>query len=231
MNIVLRSENKYLLNTETYWQRLHYVKQIFHADSHNQEEGYLVRSLYFDTLDDRDFCEKEAGVEIRRKIRLRVYDPNGDVAYLEMKKKQGDLQEKRTLKLTKEDALKLIEGNYEILLHYKEDFAKECYGVMNTYCYRPKCVVDYERLAFLLPENNIRITFDRNIMATESSFDIFDPMLSTYPVLDAANIILEVKYNGFLLSYVKDALALCDQSKISVSKYCLARSVSRNYVF
>ena len=74
MNIVLRSENKYLLNTETYWQRLHYVKQIFHADSHNQEEGYLVRSLYFDTLDDRDFCEKEAGVEIRRKIRLRVYE-------------------------------------------------------------------------------------------------------------------------------------------------------------
>ncbi len=227
MNVVLRSENKYLLNTESYIKNLNYLKNILREDDHNKQSGYLVRSLYFDTLDDRDFWEKESGVEIRRKIRLRIYDPKSEVAYLEMKKKQGELQEKRTLKVTKSDALELIKGNYNVLLKYKEDFAKECFGLMSYACYKPKCVVDYKRQAFIVKENNTRITFDSHIMATESNFDIFNENLPMYPVLDEANIILEVKYNGFLLSYIKEALTLCDKSKLSVSKYSLAR----NYVF
>lgn len=231
MNVVLRSENKYLLNTENYIKNLSYLKQILKEDSHNQNSGYLVRSLYFDTLDDKDFWEKESGVEIRRKIRLRVYNPKDEFAFLEMKKKQGELQEKRSLKMAKKDAIELINGNYEVLLHYKEEFAKECFGIMSVFCYRPKCIVDYKRQAFVVKENNTRITFDSHIMATESSFNIFEEKLPMYPVLDQANVILEVKYNGFLLSYIKDVIKLCDQSKISVSKYCLARSVSRNYVF
>ena len=47
-----------------------------------------------------------------------------------------------------------------------------------------------------------------------------------YPVLDPFHMVLEVKYNGFLLSYIKDLLNLVERSELSVSKYCLARSVS-----
>ena len=39
-------------------------------------------------------------------------------------------------------------------------------------------------------------------------------------------MVLEVKYNGFLLSYLKDLLDLVARPELSVSKYCLARSVS-----
>lgn len=42
-------------------------------DPHNGERGYLVRSLYFDTLHDTDFEEKVEGYDGRQKIRLRVY--------------------------------------------------------------------------------------------------------------------------------------------------------------
>ena len=35
-----------------------------------RDSGYPVRSLYFDTLHDRDFAEKLFGTDPRRKVRL-----------------------------------------------------------------------------------------------------------------------------------------------------------------
>lgn len=63
-----------------------------HLDSHSQGDGYEIRSLYFDSIDDRDYQEKEDGIELRRKIRLRNYGSNSMFAMLEMKQKQGQLQ-------------------------------------------------------------------------------------------------------------------------------------------
>ena len=37
--------------------------------------------------------------------------------------------------------------------------------------------------------------------------------------------VLEVKFNGFLLSYIKDMLLPVQKSELSVSKYALARSL------
>ena len=56
----------------------------------NRGTGYPIRSLYFDTPEDRDFHEKEDGIELRRKLRLRCYAPDAAFALLEMKQKQGD---------------------------------------------------------------------------------------------------------------------------------------------
>ena len=41
-----------------------------------------IRSLYFDTINDKDYEEKEDGVRVRRKIRLRIYDADQDFAML-----------------------------------------------------------------------------------------------------------------------------------------------------
>jgi len=43
------------------------------------------------------------------------------------------------------------------------------------------------------------------------------------PILDPSSVVLEVKYNGFLLSYIKDMATSVDSSKLSISKYSLAR--------
>ena len=93
-----------------------------------------------------------------------------------------------------------------------------------------KLDVDISRKLFsIAKENKIRITFDHNIRATETNFDLFSANLNTYPVFDAFHCVLEVKYNGFLLSYIKDLVNGADRSALSVSKYCLARSVSMKY--
>ena len=226
MNTVKRREIKYLLDTKEYKKQKNHIEKVLTSDMHNQENGYIVRSLYFDTLEDKDFYEKEAGVELRRKIRLRVYDPENDFAMLEMKQKQGDYQYKRSLKVSREEALEMIQGNYTCLLNYKEPFASEMYAYMTIHTYLPKLVVENIRDAFVVKENNIRLTFDHHIVASESSFNIFDPKLQMSPIMDPANVILEVKYNGFLLSYIKDLIKDVSCISTSVSKYYLSRNVS-----
>lgn len=231
LNEVLRQEKKFLISLPQFYQYSHYFDQIMHQDRHNKGEGYTIRSLYFDTLEDKDFVEKEEGVELRRKMRLRNYGAESDFAVLEMKQKQGMMQKKRSLKLSKEDAKALSDRNYSVLLKYNEPFAAECYYVLSALAYMPKTVVEYKRKAYVSQENNIRITFDHHIVGTESCFDIFSKELLQNSLLDTHLVVLEVKYNGFLLSHIKEVLEVCNKSELSVSKYCLGRSISKHYVF
>ena len=144
-------------------------------------------------------------------------------AMLEMKQKQGASQLKRSLRVTREDAQALTHGDYAPLLRYSESFAAECYALMHSRCYRPKTIVEYDRKAFIAKENKIRITFDSRIVSVESCFDLFSPRLNMNPVLDPYCVVLEVKYNGFLLDYLRELLNSVDRSELSVSKYVLAR--------
>ena len=231
VNEVLRQEKKYLMNLVSMKRLSGQLAQVMIEDPHNGAEGYCVRSLYFDTLRDTDYEEKLDGLELRRKIRLRIYAPGDSFAMLEMKQKQGSRQKKRSLRVSREDAAALTRGRYDCLLRYPDPFAAECYGLMHCRCYRPKTVVEYRRKAFIAKENKIRITFDHQIRATETCGDLFSPVLNMNPVLDPFNGVLEVKYNGFLLTYLKNLVNEADRSELSVSKYCLARSATMHFGF
>ncbi|WP_129596726.1 polyphosphate polymerase domain-containing protein [Anaerophilus nitritogenes] len=225
---VFRKEKKYIISQMTACNLYELLSKVLHEDVHNSSyDGYMVRSLYFDTIDDTDYMDKEEGYEYRKKIRLRIYSPTQENAKLEMKEKVGDHQRKRSLTISKEHALELITGKYECLLYYKDSFAQELYFLMMKELYRPKCIVEYKRTAFFVPENDIRITLDACIEATEINFDLFHTNINLYPVSHFDNVTLEVKYNRFLLSYVKDLLSACNKISTSNSKYFLARSMSK----
>ena len=102
----------------------------------------MSRSLYFDTLDDQDFADKVDGLELRRKIRLRIYSPSASFAMLEMKQKEGAYQRKRSLRLNREDAERLCRGDYRPLQAYDDPFAASAM-VLYCRCYRPKAMVEY----------------------------------------------------------------------------------------
>ena len=223
MNQVLREEKKFLINMAEFCQKSHLLEQVLFQDEHNGIHGYRVRSLYFDTPYDRDFFEKRAGTELRQKVRLRIYDTEQTFAMLEMKQKQGVQQLKRSLKISREDAVRIIKGDLSPLLTYREPFAAEIYAFMQIHAYRPVTIVEYHRKAFLAKENKIRITFDSQIVATESSVDLFDPNLNMNPVLDPYDVVMEVKFNGFLLGYIRGLINSIDKTELSVSKYVLAR--------
>lgn len=228
---VMRQEKKYLITADQYIKYSHNLSKVLHLDNNSQEDGYLVRSLYFDTLEDNDFQEKEDGVDPRRKIRLRNYGPDNNFALLELKQKQGIMQKKRSLKLNRDDAEKIITGDYSVLLEYDNPFAAECYGLMNMFCYRPKAVVSYQRKAFVTSANKIRVTFDHNLKGTESNFDIFSKESLENTIMDPYHVVLEVKFNGFLLGYIKDLLQEIDKSETAISKYCLGRAIVKHYRF
>lgn len=52
--------------------------------------------------------------------------------------------------------------------------AHSIYTKMVTRCYRPKCIVEYDRLAYLRKYNDTRVTFDMNLRATEADFNLFN---------------------------------------------------------
>lgn len=229
MNEVYRQEKKYFMTMLEMKRLSGELDSVMIQDPHNGLHGYVIRSLYFDTVNDKDYEDKIEGIEKRRKIRLRIYDPAADFAMLEMKQKEGDYQKKRSLRISRADAMELTRGAYGCLLKYRDPFALECYGLMHMLCYRPKTIVEYRRKAYIAKENKIRVTFDHQIRATETDFRLFSPDLNTYPVLDTFHCVLEVKYNGFLLTYIKNLINAANKSSLSVSKYCLARSAGLKF--
>jgi len=231
MTEVLRQEKKYLITLDQYYHISRKFNKLLMEDKHSSGDGYTIRSLYFDQLDDNDYSEKIDGLEVRKKIRLRNYGADSQSAKLEMKQKQGILQKKRSLTLDKEQSLRLINGEYSVLLDIDSGFAAECFGLMNMQFYRAKAIVSYTRKVFIAHENDIRITFDQNIRGTESCYNIFSDNLVENMIFDPSMVVMEVKFNGFLLSYIKDLINEVNVSELAVSKYCLGRTVGKEYLF
>lgn len=223
---VLRKEKKFVLSNVIATNLSNFCTKVLKEDRNNKDVGYSVRSLYFDTVYNNDYADKLSGDENRKKIRLRIYNADDKYAKLEMKQKQSDNQRKRSLSVSREHAKQLIEGDYSCLLEYDSPFALELYNVMNMQVYRPKCVIEYKRKAFVVSENDTRLTFDSDIRSTETNFDIFDNNLCLTPIYPEDKVVLEVKFNNFLLSYIKDIINSTEKSETSVSKYCLARSLT-----
>lgn len=222
---VSRRETKYLLDRRKADSIKMKMRAILPVDRQGSADGYLVRSLYFDTVHDKDYYDKVDGLETRRKIRLRIYGHEDDGAKLEVKEKQGSDQWKRSATITREEAEELIQGDYRRLRrNYDSPFVRAVLNKMEMEGYVPKTIIEFRRLAFMSSTNNTRITFDTNLQATEANFDLFGERLAFYPILYP--VILEVKYNNFLLSYIKDTLALADETPVSTSKYCLGRQIS-----
>lgn len=222
---VTRREIKYLLDRCAASGTQRKLKLILPVDRPGPPAGYLVRSLYFDTLYDKDYYDKVDGLEARRKIRLRIYSPQDKGVKLEVKEKQGNDQWKRSATLFREEALLVVKGEYNKLLRKSSSpFLKTVLRKMELESYVPKAIVQFRRLAFVHPANSTRVTFDTELAATEASFDLFSEALPLLPILYP--VILEVKYSHFLLSHIREMLDLADQVPVSTSKYCLGRQIS-----
>lgn len=224
---VSRKELKYLLGRGEMPALCEKLSNVMFLDAHGGADGYCVRSLYFDTLFDSDFGDKVDGYDNRQKIRLRTYGGDTQNVKLELKEKEGTAQRKRSLLLSRQEAQRMIDGDYTVLMERQEPLSHYLYTFMLTRVYRPKCIVEYDRVALYRKENDIRVTFDMNLRATEADFDLFAEELPLYPVCSPWDVTLEVKYNGFLYTYIKQIISKTQQMQISNSKYCRARMISK----
>jgi len=89
---VLRREEKYPISYREARMYSNTFASIMMTDKFSKEGSYSVRSLYFDTPDDKDFFEKMTEQNLRRKVRLRIYNPSDKTAKLELKQKENVFQ-------------------------------------------------------------------------------------------------------------------------------------------
>lgn len=216
-----RVEKKYEMDEITKKSMIRKLKHVMNYDDNDEGDGYIVRSLYFDSITDEDYMAKLEGLEVRKKIRLRIYSADAEFVKLEIKKKQGIAQQKKSLLISREEAKSMIRGNFEFLLSRDSDTAYEIYNIMKLGVYRPKCIVEYDRIAFDEPINTIRITFDSNVRVSKNYESFFDKDLSFIPLLTVP--IMEVKYNRFLLDPIQLVIQSVDALEVSFSKYSLGR--------
>ncbi|MDD3369194.1 MAG: polyphosphate polymerase domain-containing protein [Lachnospiraceae bacterium] len=226
---VYRNEMKYWMSYEDALSLQGELQKLLELDQYSQNGAYRVRSLYFDTINNRDFTEKLDGVEKRRKIRLRIYDETADRAKFEIKEKNGNYQHKTSLWVTREEAKAIMEGDYGILLEHEEEAAARLYTMLTLGMYSPVALIEYDRLAFMYSEYNTRITFDSRVRSSELELDLFSGDINWMPVIDG-QVILEVKFNQVLIEPIKKVLEKYHLVNVSVSKYGNGRPLMQKYI-
>ncbi len=190
-------------------------------DKHVKQESYTIRSLYFDDYWNSAYEDKQAGVLIRKKYRIRIYNYTDQVIKLERKRKHGAYIYKEDAPLTKEEFYKILDGDYGFLLKSPHQLCREFYVECMANVLRPRTIVDYEREPWTLEAGTVRVTFDENIRAAVGSFDIFDANLPTLEVLEPEKLVLEVKYTEFYPDIIKEIIPADATEYTAVSKYVL----------
>ena len=223
-NIPLRHELKYLITPAELSVLRGVLKPIMQLDPNgNENNEYIIRSLYFDTINDDALMEKIAGVGNRKKYRIRIYNFSDRVIKLECKSKYGDLISKQSVSIPRDLAEQLIAGDPEGLQRMRHPLLHDVYREMRTRLLRPAVIVDYVREAYLHPAQEVRITFDKQLRTGLYSTDIFNPSLPTYPVFDDPVEVLEVKYDEFLPAHLQTVLSGITAQRSAVSKYTWCR--------
>ena len=216
-----RHEWKHEINLSDMLVLRHRLKAVARCDPNAPDGRYFIRSLYFDTPNDTALMEKINGISRREKFRIRFY--NGDTSFirLEKKTKVDGLCRKQNAPLTADEVRSMIGGDIGFMKTSENTLVRELYDKMNSRQLRPKTIVDYDREAFIYPAGNVRVTMDYNIRTGLYSTDFLNMDCVTVPVTGA--VILEVKWDEFLPSAIRDAVQLEGRHTSSFSKYAACR--------
>ncbi|MBQ4293307.1 MAG: polyphosphate polymerase domain-containing protein [Lachnospiraceae bacterium] len=194
---------------------------IAESDSHATNGRYRIRSLYFDTPDDRALKEKIDGVDRREKFRIRYYDDDLSFIRLEKKSKQNGLGTKDNARLSAEEAQRIVDGDLLWMEESDQPLIRELFIKMKDQLLRPKTIVDYEREPFTYPPGNVRVTLDFNIRTGLMCTDFLNRDVPTVPVNEDP-IILEVKWDEYLPEIIRYAVQT-NVRECAYSKYAECR--------
>ena len=214
-----RHEYKYVIPYGDMLEIRNKLDEILTLDRGNP---YFVRSIYFDSPDDVDYYDKQGGEMIRKKLRLRIYDVNSDLAKIEIKGKYDYHQLKESLVVNKEIAKKIINGDYSDLLLIDNDLAKRIYVLLQS-GYRPKVIIEYDRAAYITTTTT-RVTFDYNIKKSNDFDNFYSNNINYIELTNPNDVVLEVKFDRFLEPYISKLLEKYTSRYQSISKYVMGRN-------
>lgn len=198
------------------------LRAVARPDGHGINGRYFIRSLYFDTPWDTALREKLDGVDRREKYRIRFYNGDTSLIHLEKKSRINGLCRKDSAELTYGEAQAIAGGAWNWMADCGRPLVEELYRAMTCTLLGPRTIVDYTREAFVYGPGNVRVTLDCDLRTGLGGTDFLSPHCVTIPAGDAAAI-LEVKWDQFLPSVIRDAVQLENRRASSFSKYAACR--------
>lgn len=199
-------------------------------DTHSGEKGfYTVRSLYFDDYHNSAMKQKEDGIDNRKKYRIRSYLSGMDeIFHLEIKYRLRDKVRKEACDLTKEETGKILEGiPIEEAYSSERTVLRQFELARDSMLLQPAVIVEYDRVPYVYPEGNVRITIDRNICASPATGAFMKQDIVTVPILERGFHLLEIKYDEYLPDVLRQAIQIVSPEKTSFSKFYLCRLVGK----
>lgn len=216
--MIYRNEHKFVVDEATLQIMSAKLNSILKYDKHQDGDSYRIRSMYFDTYDRKSYRENDAGVEERKKYRIRVYDDPKSIIRLEIKHKLKNKNHKESCTITKEQLNEIVSNS----LSFDPNFPKPLrmlYLDMKLNLLRPSVIVEYRRTAYVYDVGNVRITFDRNISYSYAFDRFLEEHIPLVPLLEKNKHVFEVKYDEILPEFIAQTIETGELHRGTFSKF------------
>ena len=227
-----RNEWKYNLNNQEMSLLKSRIEKVMELDPHTPKSGrYIIHSLYFDDYKNSSIYSIDSGLSKRYKWRIRYYGNDLGYIVLEKKEKREGRCHKKSCEITIEEYEKIVSGNItDILYDTNKNLVKEFATDILIHYFRPKVIIDYERIAYIEDVTNVRITFDMKISASYDIDHFLDGDYIKYYILPKGINILEVKFDEILPSHIRNIVESFGFIQTSFSKYYFGRKIIDSYM-
>jgi hypothetical protein len=192
------------------------------------DHQYLVRSLYFDDPEFTSYYDKEEGVKIRAKFRLRTYDDTPTVkskVFLELKGRYNQRVFKRRIDLLRGEEQEFEVGEQQVAkkilrcvpagsMHERFEYE------LHRKQLEPVLMVEYMRRPYFSRySEDFRLTFDDHLSATKTK-SIFPEANASKRMILPGYSVMEVKFMHQIPSWFHRILQNYELERVPISKIC-----------
>ncbi len=151
---------------------------------------------------------------------------------LERKEKLSERCHKESCVIDIQQYNKIIDGEIEdVLWNTDNPILKQFCVHCLTRGFTPKAIIDYERVAYVEPISNVRITLDTNLSVANEFENFLTGNYIRMPIQESKKQVLEAKFDYILPSYIRHVLTSEELVRTSLSKYSLGRKQLRRKGF
>ncbi len=219
-----RYERKYLINQSLMLELITFFNQKLIFDPYSIDgKHYTIYNLYFDTHDHSIIRNSIQKPKYKEKLRLRTYQDtlsSDSPVFLEIKKKYEGRVNKRRVNLNYEQAQHYL-THHEIpqfSTQVENQMMQEIDYFIKIHHATPGAYIRYDRIALLSPDDDLRITFDFNIIFRQKNVTLEShdgkPILPT-----PDSVIMEIKSDQNFPLWIVNKLSELKLYSQSFSKY------------
>jgi SPX domain protein involved in polyphosphate accumulation len=219
-----RYERKYIVTSTQKKDMIDFLKNHLVFDAYSLDSAaYTIYSIYFDTHDFSIIRNSIGKPTYKDKLRLRSYIfpiHDDDLVFLEIKKKFEGRVNKRRVFLTYKQAMDYINlGVKPVFTSYLDQqiFSEIDYFV-TIHKAKPGAFISYKRIAMVSQEDDLRITFDSEILFRNQNVTL--EKSGGQPILNPPDLyLMEVKSSDNFPFWLARKLSEFELYSQSFSKY------------